>query len=262
MSVSSATPREITRLRVCVVVYALHSETPSWTVRAKVGPRTSAACFYVTRVSDQPTPRGRTRTRTRVRRDAKSQFRRPRTPPRAVVTASFRRLSCHSRARGRAGDSRGCLAARTRLRRRRTATSTASPRLCARASIAKQSPRRPDRNPSRTSRPRTGPSLSGSRPRRASRPSRRGRSRLSAPAPRRRRAPTRSPRARSPRPSPRSRATRARRPRGWRRSRERSSSKSGTPIPSTRRSKRGAPPWTRARGARRWRGTFSSTPST
>ena len=74
------------------------------------------------------------------------------------------------------------------------------------------------------------------------------------------RAPTRSKRARSPRPSPRSRATRARRPRGWRRSPERSSSNSGTPEMSTNR-RHAATPWTRARGARRWRGTFSNTPS-
>ena len=69
---------------------------------------------------------------------------------------------------------RRCLAAQTRLRRRRSAASTASPRPCARVSTAK-SRRRPRRNPSRRPRPRTGP-LPRTHPR-AFLPSRRGRSR-------------------------------------------------------------------------------------
>ena len=96
MSVSSAAPREISRFCVAVV-YTLHAETPSWIVERKsvLGrPRRVSG----TRLGSGDPEGARERN---ARPDAKSQFRRPRTPPRAIVAASFRRLSA---TRARAGE--------------------------------------------------------------------------------------------------------------------------------------------------------------
>ena len=87
--------RRAFRKRCRTLFFALFVVTTSERTRV---PRTSSSFSRTGRAPGITKRRERTRTRARVRGHAKRQFRRPRTPSRAV-TASFRPATSHSRAR-------------------------------------------------------------------------------------------------------------------------------------------------------------------